>query len=177
MAEAEKLPSSLDGWLELFNVLLPPERLTLTDVTGGKHEVVPILPGLMELELVQILSKIGDLAGGEELKQKFLAIQRETKGLGQIGVMLSMARVLIRDRAEVLDIVGEAFALAYPEAVEAAVANVREKRPRLLAKVQGEPGAQHVFELGELIGGLLPFGARIAATIREKIMSLQAPRT
>jgi hypothetical protein len=166
----------LDGFTALFATLIPPDRITLKDVSGTVHEAVPVLPALLELELVQTLAKISDIKAGADIKAKVMELGA-AKGKDQVGAMLGLASTLIRENAAILDIVSEAFELAYPEAVEAAVTAVRQKRPRLLAKVQGEPRAHHVFDIGELIGGLLPFGARIVATIREKITNLQAPTT
>jgi len=173
---SESAPSLLDGFTKLFATLIPPDRVHLKDVTGTVHEAVPVLPALLELELVQTLAKITDIKAGADIKTKVMELG-SAKGKDQVSAMLGLAGTLIRENTAILDIVSEAFELAYPEAVEAATKAVREKRPRLLAKVQGDPRAHHVFDIGELMGGLLPFGARIVATIREKITSLQAPTT
>jgi hypothetical protein len=175
VGEKGGLPASLDAWKQLIETLIPPDQLAVKDVAGGTYVVIPKLPARIEMRLIQKLTEIASLPASAGLKAKFLAMG-QTKGRGgQVGAMLDIAGQLVAHNDEILTILGEAFAIAYEDTVAEALANVREKRPKLLKGIE-HPTAADIFEVAELLAAIVPFGVGIVKGAMDKLSILQSPQ-
>lgn len=160
-------PAPFD-WQKFLETLSPSARVTVEDITGGKHSCRPVLPARREVELIGKLAEVTDLKidGAAEL----LASLRAKP---DVATMLGLLRKLMKSPA-VLTIISEAFGIAYPAAVTAALANVRGD-DELKGDLPANPTPADLFPASELLGGLLPFAARTVSGIRDKVTSLQNP--
>lgn len=131
----------------LFDQLVPPSKVEITDAFGTRYTVRGVLPAKAQIMVMQQLESIMDSSVSGEVLVK----ARSATGMVSAIVMLA-------GRPGVLEALAAAFAVAHPAAVKAAAERARHEGVELT----DPPNAADLFPVEEIISGLAPFLVRFA---------------
>ena len=163
-----------DQFSDLWDTLVPPREVTIEDITGSEHELLCVMPAIREIKLVAKLKELLKVPSVRDNADRVMNSEsRVDRSLGIVETILGMG-----DNEKVLVIVSDAFGMAHPQAVEDAVANVKDhdKFRHFMDGVK-KPKAMHAFEFTELLAGLAPFAARAVAKGKRAMGTMTSPQT
>ncbi|MBU6287597.1 MAG: hypothetical protein KGS10_05490 [Chloroflexi bacterium] len=142
---ASKTKAALDGIRDLFETLVPPATLQISDVYGNTYTVRGRIPARTQILVMRELDRLMEVQVDPAMGQALAG--------GIAGAVRAVVTACSDPR--VLSALVEAFAVAHPGAVESALG---------VARANGDPAndAADVFGLEEMAAALLPFFVALA---------------
>jgi hypothetical protein len=141
----------------LFSTLVPPDRITLTDVLGNEYAARAVLPARAQITIMQHLQRLweAEVPGAQGIAEGGAA--------GVAGALVALAADPI-----ILQGLCDAFQAAHPHIVEQAM------QAAVSEGMQAGDSAD-VFPVEELVAGLVPFFIRFAARAADLAGQMMAP--
>lgn len=163
-AQAPAAPSpeqAVQQLRSLFDTLVPPATVAITDGFGGRHTVRGVLVARAQVLVMRHLEALAEAQVPESVRRGALA-----GGMGDVVAVV----VRLASDPEVLRALAEAFTVAHPGAVKAAQENARA------AGVDLPPNADpsDLFPIEEIVAGLAPFLLRLAKRALDTISQVTA---
>lgn len=130
----------------LFDRLVPPDTVTVTDAAGGTHRLPGAIPAGRQIKVIRLMQ---EALATPAVQRAGLVVPTGAAGDDLVRALASLV-VAVADE-EVVEKLGAAFGIAFPDAVAAA------------GKAAGTPdaGAVDLFAVEELVAGLLPLSLRL----------------
>jgi hypothetical protein len=155
---------SVDGiasrFWKIVEVLAADDTQEITDAAGNCYTVRTTIAMRQQLIVFRCIREIMETRA--EGAGDLMELGKEGDIAGALTAVLTMI-----DDEKVIDLVEKAFTVAFPKAVQDAIANAGEN---------GEPlGAVDLFPVEEIVGALLPFAARLVKRMVPRAAQSEAP--
>lgn len=159
--QAPNAAQAVDSLRGLFDTLVPPATLTITDGFGGSHVVRGVLVARAQVMVMRHLEALAEAQIPDSVRRGVLS-----GGMGDVAAVV----VRLASDPDVLRALSEAFSVAHPGAVKAAQENARAAGIDL----PPNPDPSDLFPIEEIVAGLAPFALRLAKRALDTIGQVTA---